>query len=173
MKAQSKTKAKIIYLTTASIIAALYVILTLLSGLLGLDGKGIIQVRISEALCILPIFTSAAIPGVTVGCFIYNLFFCSPIDAIFGTLATLIGVLAARFITFFRKNALLASIPTVISNAVIIPFIIAFVYNGGGLAGVPFLMLTVFIGEAISCTAFGYILAAALKKHQGLFKLEK
>ena len=167
----STSRRKTLYLARAAVIAALYVILTYISGILGLDGKGMIQVRISEALCVLPVFTSAAIPGVTIGCLIYNLLFCSPIDAIFGTAATLIGVTVAYFVPFFKKNVLLASIPTVISNTLIIPFIIAFIYTDGMLSAVPFLMLTVFIGEVISCTVIGYLLSLTVKKHKNiLFK---
>jgi uncharacterized membrane protein len=114
MKRNLTSRDKILFLTRACVIAALYVILTIVSGLLGLDGKGFIQVRFSEALCILPIFTTAAIPGVTVGCFLYNLIFCSPIDAVFGTLATLIGVLCVHFIPIFKKHIFLTGIPTVI-----------------------------------------------------------
>ncbi len=168
MKPTTSGRSKALYLTRAAVIAALYVLLTLLSGLFGLDGKGIIQVRISEALCILPIFTSAAIPGVTIGCLIYNLFFASPIDAVFGTLASLIGVLVTYFVPLFKKHIILAGIPTVISNTLIIPFIIAFIYSDGGLAAVPFLMLTVFLGEVISCTVIGTALGYAVKKQKKL-----
>ncbi len=173
MRSKNASK-RLLFLTRAAIISAMYVVLTLLSGLLGLDGKGIIQVRISEALCILPIFTSAAIPGVTVGCFIYNLLFANPIDAVFGTLATLIGVLLVYFVKAFKRHPVLASLPTVFSNTLIIPFIIAFVYSDGGLASVPFLMLTVFIGEVISCTILGTLLYFVLKKHSNmLFSSQK
>ena len=62
------------YLARAGIIAALYIVLTWISALFGLSGMGAIQLRISEALCILPIFTAAAVPGVTVGCLLANVF---------------------------------------------------------------------------------------------------
>ena len=84
----NKNHAKVRYVCYAAIIAALYVALSMVSGALGL-ASGAIQIRISEALCVLPFFTTAAIPGVTVGCFIYNLIASGNIlDIIFGTLLT-------------------------------------------------------------------------------------
>ena len=158
-------KERTLFLTRAAAIAALYVILTLISSLFGLD-KNAIQVRFSEALCVLPIFTSAAVPGVTIGCFLYNLLFASPLDAIFGTLATLIGVLGARYLPYIKNNVYLVSIPTVISNAVIIPFVIAYAYMDGNVASIPFSMLTVAIGEIIACSILGTALLFAIKKHR-------
>ena len=169
MKRAENVKKRTLFLTGSAAIAAIYVILTLLSGLLGLDGKNVIQVRISEALCVLPYYTAFAVPGVTVGCLIYNLLFASPIDAVFGTLATLIGALCTRYIPLFRKNIFLASIPTVVSNSVIIPFVIAYAYMDGAFSSIPFYMLTVAIGEIISCTVLGTCLLLALKKHRNVF----
>ncbi len=164
-------RSKALYLTQSAIIAALYVILTLISGLFGLDGKALIQIRISEALCVLSVFLPSAISGMTVGCFIYNIFFCSPIDALFGTLATFIGVFATRYIPLFKKHVALAGIPTVIANTLIIPFIIAFVYADGGISSVPIFMLSVFAGETVSCIGLGSLLALTLKKHEkNIFK---
>lgn len=169
MKNTFKAKNNVLFLTRAAVIAALYVVLTLISGLLGLDGKGVIQVRISEVLCVLPIFTSAAVPGVTLGCFIYNILFASPLDAVFGTLASLIGVLTTYYVPIFKKNIYLAGIPTVLSNTVIIPFVVSFAYLNEGLSGVPFLMLTVFIGELIACPIFGTVLYFAIKPYKNIF----
>ncbi len=169
MKKTLKAKNKVLFLSRAAVISALYVVLTLISGLLGLDGKSVIQVRISEALCILPIFTSSAIPGVTIGCLIYNIFFASPLDAVFGTLASLIGVLITYYVPIFKKNIYLAGIPTVLANTIIIPFVVSFAYLNEGLAGVPFLMLTVFIGEIIACSIFGTILYFAIKPYKNIF----
>ena len=79
---------KIMYLSQAAMIAALYVVLTLLANALGLANYAI-QVRFSEALTILPFFTPAAIPGLTIGCLLSNIFTgCAPLDVLFGTLAT-------------------------------------------------------------------------------------
>jgi uncharacterized membrane protein len=166
MKQKMAFKERVLYLTRAAIIAALYFTLTVISGMLGLDGKALIQVRLSEALCVLPVFTGAAVPGVTLGCFLYNLILGSPIDAVFGTLATLIGVLATRLLPMFKNNIYLASIPTVLANSAIIPFVVAFAYMDGGIAAVPLLVLTVAIGEIISCSLLGTLLLLALKKHR-------
>jgi len=168
MKREGSLKNQTLFLVRAAVIAALYVVLTLVSALFGLDGKAAIQVRISEALCVLPFYTAAAVPGVTLGCFIYNLIFGTPLDAVFGTLATLIGLLISRYIGVFRKNAYLVSVPTVISNTLIIPFVLAFAYMDGNIASIPFSMLTVAIGEIISCSIIGTALIFALKKHKSV-----
>ena len=166
MKKGNSLNSKTLFITRAAVIAALYVALTLMSAIFGLDSKAI-QVRFSEALCVLPIYTSAAVPGVTVGCFIYNLFFgVSPLDTVFGTLATLIGATCTYYIRVFHKHPLLAGIPTVISNTLIIPFVIVFAFSDGNLALLPFTMLTVALGEIVSCMILGTVLLAALRKHR-------
>ena len=165
---KNNVSSKTLFMTRAAVIAALYVVLTLVSALFGLDSKAI-QIRISEALCVLPLYTAAAVPGVTVGCFIYNLFFgLSPLDTVFGTLATLLGALGTRYIGLFRKKVFTAGIPTVISNTVIIPLVIVFTYSDGELAALPFTALTVMIGEIISCTVLGAVLMISLKKYKKL-----
>ena len=154
-------KAKTLYLTEAALIAALYVALTCVSNALGL-ASGAVQVRISEALCILPALMPSALPGVTVGCLIFNVIFSgNPLDMIFGTLATLIGALGALF---FKKKPYLSSIPTIISNTIIIPFVIALGTSDGQLVSVPFYMLTVGLGEVISCGILGAVVIGAIKK---------
>lgn len=152
------TRTRTVYLTQCAIIAALYVALSCVSQSLGL-ASGAIQCRISEALCVLPIFTAAAVPGVTIGCFVFNLFFCANIfDVVFGTLATLIGVIFARMLRHYRY---LAPLPTIISNAVIIPFAIIGATHSPW-ESFPVLMLTVGIGEIISCGIFGTVLTVSL-----------
>ena len=82
---------KVLYLTQAAMIAALYVVLTFVANALGL-ANGAIQIRFSEALTILPYFTPAAIPGLFIGCILSNtLTGCMIQDIIFGSLATLAG----------------------------------------------------------------------------------
>lgn len=150
-------KKKTLYLCYASMIAALYVALTYLSAAFGLS-SGVIQCRISEALCILPIFTPAAIPGVTIGCFLSNILTGGePLDIVFGTLATLLGALGTYAL---RRWRFASPWPTVISNTLIIPFVLKFVYGFGD--ALPFIFLTVGIGEVISAGVFGYILMFAL-----------
>ena len=135
------------------IIAALYVALTYLANLLGL-ASGAIQVRFSEALTILPVFSLSAVPGLTVGCVLANLLTgCAAWDVVFGSLATLIGAVGTRLL---KDKPLLAWIPPVVSNAAIVPIILIKVY------GVPdawwYLVLTVGAGEIIACGILGLLL---------------
>ncbi len=156
---KSIQKSRILYLSFAGLIAALYTVLTVFVGAFGLSG-GVIQLRLSEALCILPIFTPAPIPGLTVGCLISNLVTgCLWQDILFGTLATLLGAIGARLL---RKIPYLAPLPTFLANTLIIPFVLAYAYGFEG--GVWYFMLTVGIGELISAYIFGLILFLALKK---------
>ena len=150
-------KKDVLFMTQAALIAALYVVLTYIAA--GFDlASGMIQVRFSEALCVLPFFTAAAVPGVTIGCLIANILTgCMLPDVIFGTLATAIG---AIFSWFLRKNRFLVAIPPIVSNALIIPFILTYAYQIPG--GIPLQMLTVGAGEVISCMIFGQILLSAL-----------
>ena len=142
-------------------IAALYVVLTLLSNIFGL-ASGVVQVRISEALTVLPFFTPAAIPGLFVGCITSNLLAGSAIwDVVFGSIATLIGAVGTYLLR--KKTKWLAPLPPIAANTVIVPFILAFAY--GAEEGIPFLMLTVGAGEIISCGVLGLILLKALEKH--------
>ena len=158
MKKQ-KNHAKVKYLCYAAIIAALYVALSLISGAFGL-ASGVIQVRISEALCVLPFFTPAAIPGVTIGGFIYNIIGSGEIlDIVFGTLATLIGAIGARLL---RKCKWVITIPTIAANALIIPFVLKFGFMLED--SVAFFMVTIFIGEFIAAGILGTLLLLALNK---------
>ena len=158
--------SKVLFITQAGVIAAIYVVLTLLAASLNL-ANGAIQVRFSEALTILPFLTPAAIPGVTLGCLISNIITgCHILDIVFGTLATLIGALGSYYIgRLFKKsgNSLLrlaAPLPPIISNTLIIPLILTFAYKFPD--GIPFLMLTVGIGEVLSCMVLGLILLSPL-----------
>ncbi len=140
-------------LTNAGMIAALYVVLTVLAAQFNL-ANGAIQVRFSEALTILPVFTVAAVPGLTVGCILANLLTgCAAWDVVFGSLATLIGAVGTRLL---RQRPLLAWIPPVISNAAIVPVILMKVY--GVEDAWWFLVLTVGAGELISCGLLGLLL---------------
>ena len=140
-----------------AVIAAIYVVLTYFAW--GFDlASGAIQCRFSEALTVLPYFTPAAVPGVTAGCFLANLLMGSPLpDVLFGTLATLLGALGTRAL---RNNRWLCALPPVVSNAVIIPFVLRFAYGVPDM--IPLLMLSVGAGELIACMLFGQILLSAL-----------
>ena len=145
------------FITEAAIIAALYVVFTLLASALGLSSYAI-QVRFSEALTIMPFFTPAAIPGLTIGCLISNIVTgCALPDVIFGTLATFLGAIGSYAL---RKNRFMVSIPPIVSNMIIIPFVLSYAYHIPG--GIPYFMLTVGAGEVISCLLFGQILISAL-----------
>lgn len=177
------SRAGVLSLVHAAVIAAIYVVLTMLAASVDL-ASGAIQVRFSEALTILPYFTPAAIPGVTLGCLLANILTgCALPDVIFGTLATFLGAvftnrISRRLHSHARKNAgdfaaasdgeagitlkgrLLSSLPPVISNTVIVPLILTYAYHIPG--GIPYLMLTVGIGEILSCCVLGLILLRAL-----------
>ena len=144
--------SKVRFIAYSAMIAAAYVALTMISAAFGLS-SGAIQVRISEALCVLPIFTLSAVPGVTVGCFIANILCGGTVyDIVFGTLATLI----AAVITYFIKNPLLSSIPTIVSNAVIVPIVL--IMSGvGGVNMFPYIALTVGLGAVFSERFLPYI----------------
>ena len=156
----SATRKRIVYVCQSGLIAALYTVLTVFVGAFGL-ASGAVQFRVSEALCVLPFFTPAAIPGLTIGCLISNLLTgCLWQDILFGTLATLIGALGARML---RKVFWLVPLPTVVANTVIVPFVLAYAYHMEG--GLPFLMLTVGLGEILSAYVLGIVLLLALKKY--------
>ena len=159
---------KVLFTTQAAMIAALYVVLTMLANALGLANHAI-QVRFSEALTILPYFTPAAIPGLTIGCVISNLLTgCMPLDVVFGSLATLIGACGTYTL---RKHKWLAPLPPIVANTVIVPFVLAYVYMAEGT--IPFFMLTVGIGEVISCYVLGMILYKVLNNYRSvIFKNE-
>ncbi len=160
LSSQSARRKRIRFLTHAAIIAALYTVLTYVTALFGL-ASGAIQLRLSEALCILTVFTPAAIPGLTLGCLISNLITgCLPTDILFGSVATLLGAWGGRLL---RNKPRLAPLPTVISNTVIVPFVLAYAYRVE--EGLPFLFLTVGIGELLSAYVLGLILYPALRKH--------
>ena len=150
-------------MTRGALIAALYVGLTYVSSLLGL-ASGVIQVRLSEALIALVLIMPEAVVGITLGCFLANIITGAVLwDVLFGTLATLIGALLGRLMRKLpEKLVWLATLPTVISNAIIIPFVLIYAY--GAPDAYYYIMLTVGAGELISATLFGTALYYSLKK---------
>lgn len=151
----------ILKITQGAMIAALYVVLTWVANALGL-ANGAIQVRFSEALCILPIFTPAAIPGLFVGCLLANILNgCVIWDIIFGSLATLIGAFGTYFL---RKTKFVFTLPPVIANAVIVPFVLRYAYGVGDAHW--YLVATVAAGEIISVCILGMILKLGLWKYR-------
>ena len=161
-----KNKKRVLFLCRAAVIASLYVALTALSSMLGLS-SGAIQCRFSEALCVLPYFTPAAIPGVTLGCLISNLTVAgvtNPFDIIFGTLATLIGAVGTYLLRKVKIGKFLAPIPPIVSNALIIPFVLRYAYNLPD--GLGFLIFTVGLGELISVGLLGGFLIPLLDRYK-------
>ena len=156
---------KIRFLAYAAITSALYVVLTFLSSAFGL-ASGVIQIRLSEALTVLPAFTPAAIPGVFIGCLLSNLLTgCLPWDVVFGSLASLIGSLGTYFLR--KKGKWIAPILPILSNAIIVPLVLQKVY--GVPDSYPFLVLTVGIGEIIAAGVLG-ILVYRIVARTNLFK---
>lgn len=158
-----KNKGFTLYLTRAGMIAAIYVILTMLSAFMGLS-SGVIQLRLSEAMCLLPLIFPEAVVGLTLGCAIANLITgCVFWDIVFGAVATLIGALSAYLLrNFVKGREYLATLPTILSNAIIIPFVLMWAY--GVEDGYFFLMLTVGIGEILSAGVIGTLLYKNIKK---------
>jgi len=155
---------KVKFITHSAIIAALYIVLTFIAQFLGL-ASGAIQLRLSEALCILPYFTPAAIPGLFLGCLLSNVLTgCVIWDIVFGSIATLIGAWIGYRL---RKHKWLVPIPTILSNTLIIPFVLKLAY------GIPnslvYFIFTVAAGEILSCGVLGMLLLMGLNKHREIF----
>lgn len=152
---------KVMFVTQAAMIAAIYVVLGVVFAPFGTKA---IQVRIAEALTILPVFSGAAVPGVFVGCLLSNILSGGILpDVIFGSLATLIGALGTRKLG--KIHPILGTLPPIIANTVVIPLVLRYGY--GEPFPIPYMMLTVGIGEVISCGVLGMILYAALKPMRG------
>lgn len=153
------------YLTQAAIIAALYAVLTHLQNLL-LPGSTTwaIQMRLSEALCVLALFTPAAVPGLTLGCLIFNITYAAalPLDFVLGSAATLLaaeGMWLTRKVTV-HGYPLLAMLMPAIANAILVGWELT-VYIGGGFG---LNALYVALGEIAVLLVPGTILYYALKK---------
>lgn len=160
-------KSNTLYLTRGALIAALYVAFTYLSSLFGLSSD-VIQFRISEALCVLPLFIPEAVMGLFVGCILSNLLTGAVLwDIVFGSLATLVGAILTRLLRVLpEKLKWLATLPPVISNAVIVPFVLIHAY--GVPDGYFYLLLTVGIGELVCATGLGTALYYTLRKYDFL-----
>lgn len=153
MKSKQKTVKAV---TRAAAIAALYVALTFISAAAGLS-SGAIQVRLSEALCLLPLIMPEAVAGLTLGCALANfLTGCALWDIVFGSFATLIAAMLTRLLRKqFIKTPFLGTLPTILANAFIIPLVLIFVYGEEGAYLLFF--ATVGIGEVISAGILGLI----------------
>lgn len=159
-----KNKKKIRGIAVGAIIATMYVVLTYVTNALGL-ANGAIQVRFSEALTILPVFTPYAIPGLFIGCLVSNILTgCVITDIIFGSIATLVGAIGTYLL---RKHPILATLPPILANTFIIPFVLMYAYHLEG--ALWYFFLTIFIGEVISCGILGYLLEKSINKRD-IFK---
>ena len=162
-----KRNKRISYIAYAGVIAAVYVVLTYITNAFGL-ANGAIQCRISEALCVLPAFTPAAVPGLFIGCLLSNVLTGAPApDIIFGSLATLIGAVGTYLLAKKKIHAFTYPLPAIIANTFIIPLVLKFAY--AGIEGTLwFFAITVGIGEIISCGILGMMLYYSLKKNSEL-----
>lgn len=150
---------KVLFLTRAALIAALYTALCMIFAPIS---YGEVQIRIAEALVILPFFTPAAIPGLFVGCLLANLLGGSILlDVIFGSLATLLGAIGSYYLRF---NRFLALIPPIAANTLIVPFVLRYGY--GVNLPIPLMMLTVGVGEVIAVAVLGNILLSVLARYR-------
>ena len=159
---------KVLFIAQAAMIAAAYVAFTFVSAGLGLS-SGTVQIRISEALCILPVFTMAAIPGLWLGCFLANLLTgCILVDVVCGSIATLLGAIGTYLL---REHKLACTFPPVVSNMVIVPFVLRYgygfvtEYHGMDLS-LPFYALTVGVGEVVACVILGSVFQKALSGYR-------
>ena len=160
-------------LVRCAVIAAVYVVVCLV---VAPFSYGAVQVRVAEALCLLPVFGAEYIVGVTLGCFLANLLGSTVVDVVFGTLATLLACLVTYKLRDIRVKGLAipASLPPVVFNMIIVgAFEITFFFSDGA----PTAMLAVFnavtvgIGELISCTILGVALVKLIESNAGLNKI--
>ena len=163
-------------LVRCAVIAAVYVVLCLV---LAPFSYGAIPVRIAEALCLLPVFGAEYIVGVTLGCFLANLFGSTIIDVVFGTLATLLACLVTYRLRNLRIKGLAipASLPPVLFNAVIVGIEITVFFTDPAAMSAPLWVLcltngiTVGIGELISCTILGVALVKLIESNAALKRI--
>ncbi len=158
-------------LARCAMIAALYTAVSLAFAPLS---YGAVQVRFAEALCLLPVFAPDAIIGVTLGCLLTNFIGSSPIDAVFGTLATLLAALVTYKLRNLRWHGLpvWSALSPVLFNAVIIGAEITFFFMDVPATGAVLAMnmVTVGIGEILSCVLLGLVLVRVIEKNGALRK---
>ena len=152
----------ILRITYGAVIAAIYVVLTVIFAPISF---GPMQVRIAEMLMILPLFTPAAVPGLFIGCIIANMLGGAiALDVIFGSLATLIGAWGGYLL---RRSRWLVPIPPIISNALIVPFVLKYGYGFTEIP-LPLMMVYIAIGEIIGCYILGEILGGVLLRYRSV-----
>ena len=155
----SKTNQSVRKIAQGAVIAALYVVLTIIFAPISF---GAVQVRIAEIMTIMPLFTPAAIPGLFLGCVLANLLGGAIIwDVIFGSIATLIGAALGYML---RKNRWLVPIPAIVSNTIIVPLVLRYGYA----IDMPLYLMAIYIalGEIVGCYLLGELFASLLLKHR-------
>ena len=155
----SKTNQSVRKIAQGAVIAALYVVLTIIFAPISF---GAVQVRIAEIMTIMPLFTPAAIPGLFLGCVLANLLGGAIIwDVIFGSVATLIGAALGYML---RKNRWLVPIPAIVSNTIIVPLVLRYGYA----IDMPLYLMAIYIalGEIVGCYLLGELFASILLKHR-------
>ena len=151
-------------LTLAAVLAAVYAVMTVA---LPIPQYGAVQMRVSEAMTVLPFLFPAATPGLFVGCVIANLFSPYPLDVLCGSLATLLACIATQHM----PNRYLASLPPVIFNMIIVGAEIAWFETGFGpgfWSAYAFNAVTVGVGELAACFILGQLLLSALPRVESL-----
>lgn len=166
------------YISVAAVVAALYAALTFAFWQFS---SMAIQVRVSEALCVLTAFTGAAVPGLFLGCLLANLLSGTVLDVIAGSLSTLLAAFIGRLL--FKKvktralKLILLPLPTVLINALVVPVILIYGYGvqaSGALFGYPVLCLSVLLGQTIACYGLGiplFLLLERIDRRHGFFRL--
>ena len=155
----SKKNQSVRKIAQGAVIAALYVVLTIIFAPISF---GAVQVRIAEIMTIMPLFTPAAIPGLFLGCVLANLLGGAIIwDVIFGSIATLIGAALGYML---RKNRWLVPIPAIVSNTIIVPLVLRYGYA----IDMPLYLMAIYIalGEIVGCYLLGELFASLLLKHR-------
>jgi len=151
---------KVLFMTQAAMIAAIYVVLCVIFAPVS---YGHIQVRIAEALTVLPFFTPAAVPGLFLGCLIANLTGGAILfDVVLGSLATLLGALGTYLLR--NKSRYLAPIAPILTNTLLVPYVLRYGY--GEPLPIPLLMGTVGLGEILSCGLLGMALLIILERYK-------
>ncbi|MEG2056154.1 MAG: QueT transporter family protein [Clostridia bacterium] len=155
-----KLKPKV--LVEGAAIAALYIVLTLLSFALNLS-SGLIQLRLSEALCVLPFFSPVAVFGLFIGCFFANILTGAVfLDIVFGSIATLVAAILALWFKNLKFSRWLIPLPSVVVNALIVGSLLVYAYG----VTVPLYAAVLYVaaGQILACYGIGMPLFYALEK---------
>lgn len=145
-----------VYIANAAILAAAYAAITLIVAPVSF---GVFQIRLSEALCVFSLYTPAAIPGITIGCFFANLIGGAGIwDIVLGTLASLIGCFGMYKL---KSREYIAPLANVLSNGLIVGSMLHYIYD---FANPLICILLVMAEELLVMYVLGLPLSAFIKK---------